>query len=83
MTSLYFHSDLKGLVEELAKYSTEEDAIVFIQNLDNDKIIDCLKYIHPIYMNKIINALKSNMISIKEAIYHKIEVLGSINKSQK
>ena len=69
MTSLYFHSDLKGLVEELAKYSTEEDAIIFIQNLDNNKIEDCLKYIHTIYITKLANDLKSNIITKKEAIY--------------
>lgn len=78
MISLYFQSNLKGLIDELSKYSKEQETMMFIYNLDNNRIANCIKYLNEIYLNKITSELKSNIITRHQAIEKIRELLTSI-----
>ena len=84
MELLYLNADLKGLYNELLKYSTEKQTINFINNMDTIKeatknndnkllgilLKNIIAYLYLINKNKLKNEVDNNIISADEYIFN-------------
>jgi len=67
MTNLYFSGNLKGLVSEMSKFSSEKETKKFIVNLDVKNFNDIFLYLNNLFFNKLNSDLKNKKITVLEA----------------
>jgi len=69
MQELFFNADLKGLVKELGKYSSEQEALAFIKKVDFITQYETRARIHSNYQTKLVEEANKDVYKYLLKIY--------------